>query len=181
MASQGPITWLPRINHTLWLPFTKTSPPSLWAGIFSPSASYPTNFSGIFKWLSYETSNSPLAIEEWENCTRGIYLLQNIIYKLSGVWAVWHQWESWADFLRAAASINPLPHPSSFFLASQDALEVMGVSEWVSEYGSVSTELTDVTLVSDDTYWRLYRCWSGKWGKSYLVRKIILWEKVILW
>ena len=34
------------------------------------------------------------------------------------------------------------------FLASQDALEVMGVSE----YGSVSTDLTDVTLVSDDTY-----------------------------
>ena len=34
------------------------------------------------------------------------------------------------------------------FLASQDALEVMGVTTYVS----VSTDLTDVTLVSDDTY-----------------------------
>ena len=37
---------------------------------------------------------------------------------------------------------------SSSFLASQDALEVMFVTEWVS----VSTDFTDVTLVSDDTY-----------------------------
>ena len=34
------------------------------------------------------------------------------------------------------------------FLASQDALEVMGVTESLS----VSTDLTDVTLVSDDTF-----------------------------
>ena len=39
------------------------------------------------------------------------------------------------------------------FLASQDALEVIvSVSEWVT----LRTELTDVTLVSEDTYWRLY-------------------------
>ena len=39
------------------------------------------------------------------------------------------------------------------FLASQDALEViMSVSESVT----LRTELTDVTLVSEDTYWRLY-------------------------
>ena len=36
------------------------------------------------------------------------------------------------------------------FLASQDALEVMGVSESLSE--SSLADLTDVTLVSDDTY-----------------------------
>ena len=43
------------------------------------------------------------------------------------------------------------------FLASQDALEVIvWVSEWVSESVTLSTELTDVTLVSEDTYWRLY-------------------------
>ena len=41
------------------------------------------------------------------------------------------------------------------FLASQDALEVMLVSEWVSQW-HCWTELTDVTLVSEDTYWRLY-------------------------
>ena len=39
------------------------------------------------------------------------------------------------------------------FLASQDALEVIvSLSEWVT----LRTELTDVTLVREDTYWRLY-------------------------
>ena len=42
------------------------------------------------------------------------------------------------------------------FLASQDALEVMLVSESVSESLTLRTELTDVTLVSEDTYWGLY-------------------------
>ena len=39
------------------------------------------------------------------------------------------------------------------FLASQGALEVMYVSEWVSE--SADRDFTDVTLVSEDTYQRL--------------------------
>ena len=39
------------------------------------------------------------------------------------------------------------------FLASQDALEVIvSLSRWVT----LRTELTDVTLVSEDTYWGLY-------------------------
>ena len=38
------------------------------------------------------------------------------------------------------------------FLASQDAIEVMFVTDSLT----VSTDLTDVTLVSDDTYRRLY-------------------------
>ena len=38
------------------------------------------------------------------------------------------------------------------FLASQDAMEVMFVSEWVSELLIVSIDLSDVTLVSEDTY-----------------------------
>ena len=46
---------------------------------------------------------------------------------------------------------------SPSFLASQDALEVIvWVSQWVSEWVTLRTELTDVTLVSEDTYWRLY-------------------------
>ena len=32
----------------------------------------------------------------------------------------------------------------------------MLVSEWVSQWVTLRTELTDVTLVSEDTYWRLY-------------------------
>ena len=40
------------------------------------------------------------------------------------------------------------------YLASQDALEVMRVTQWVS----VSIDFTDVTVVSDDTYRRLYWC-----------------------
>ena len=38
------------------------------------------------------------------------------------------------------------------FLASQDALEVMRVTNWVD----VLIDFTDVTLVSDDIYGRLY-------------------------
>ena len=38
------------------------------------------------------------------------------------------------------------------FLASQDALEVI---VWVSE-SHCWTDLTDVTLVSEDNYWRLF-------------------------
>ena len=43
-------------------------------------------------------------------------------------------------------------NPLYLFLASQDALEVI---VWVSE-SHCWTELTDVTLVSEDTYWGLY-------------------------
>ena len=46
-----------------------------------------------------------------------------------------------------------IPIFSNPFLASQDALEVIvSLSHWVT----LRTELTDVTLVSEDTYWRLY-------------------------
>ena len=48
------------------------------------------------------------------------------------------------------------------FLASQDALEVMRVTylltESLSHWVIVSIDFTDVTLVSDDTYRRLYWC-----------------------
>ena len=46
--------------------------------------------------------------------------------------------------------------PNASFLASQDALEVMRVTESLSHSLSVSIDFTDVTLVSDDTYRRLY-------------------------
>ena len=62
------------------------------------------------------------------------------------------------------------------FLASQDALEVMRVSESVSQWVSVSIDFTDVTLVSDDTYRRLYWCdpdHSDGPDESYLVMKVI--------
>ena len=39
-----------------------------------------------------------------------------------------------------------------FFLASPDALEVIVVSYSLTHSVIVSTDLTDVTLVSDDTY-----------------------------
>ena len=42
------------------------------------------------------------------------------------------------------------------FLASQDALEVMLVSESVSQWVTLRTKLTDVALVSEDINWRLY-------------------------
>ena len=42
------------------------------------------------------------------------------------------------------------------FLASQDALEVMRVTHWLTE--SCFSDSTDVTLVSDDTYRRPFWC-----------------------
>ena len=52
------------------------------------------------------------------------------------------------------------------FLASQDALEVMRVTHsltylltyLLTDWVDVSIDFTDVTLVSDDTYKRLYWC-----------------------
>ena len=64
----------------------------------------------------------------------------------------------------------------SLFLASQDALEVMSVTDWLTELLDVSIDLTDVTLVSDDTYRRLYWCdpdYSDDPDESYLGMKVI--------
>ena len=76
-----------------------------------------------------------------------------------------------------AKGLHTLPDPtlvwsswswSWSFLASQDALEVIGsLSEWVSELLTLRTELTDVTLVSEDTYWRLYQWDSCDWWYSW--------------
>ena len=49
------------------------------------------------------------------------------------------------------------------------------MSEWVSEYLIVRIDLTDVTLVSDDTYRRIYWCESDHPDdpdESYLVMKV---------
>ena len=65
------------------------------------------------------------------------------------------------------------------YLASQDALEVMRVTaltELLSNWVDVSIDLTDVTLVSDDTYRRLYWCdpdYSDDPDESYLKMKFI--------
>ena len=54
-------------------------------------------------------------------------------------------------------------------LASQDAIEVMLVWEWVI----VRIDLTDVTLVSDDAYKILYWCDPDHPDESYVVMKVI--------
>ena len=59
------------------------------------------------------------------------------------------------------------------FLASQDALEVMRVTESLTDWVSVSIDFTDVTLVSDDTYRRLYWCDPDDPDEKYLVMKVI--------
>ena len=64
----------------------------------------------------------------------------------------------------------------TYFLVSQDATEVMFVADWVSEWGIVCTDLNDATLVSDDTYRRLYWCdpdHSDDPDESYLGMKVI--------
>ena len=61
------------------------------------------------------------------------------------------------------------------FLASQDAQEVKLVSVWVSQWVSQSAlaDFTDVTLVSEDTFWRLDWCDSGEWW--YLKKTWFMW------
>ena len=62
------------------------------------------------------------------------------------------------------------------FLASQDALEVMRVTHWVTEWMDVLIDFTDVTLVSEDTYRRLYWCDPDDPDdpdECYLVMKVI--------
>ena len=66
----------------------------------------------------------------------------------------------------------PFDSINCVFLASQDAIEVMCVTHWVI----VRIDLTDVTLVSDDTYRRLYWCDpddSDDPDESYLVMNVI--------
>ena len=61
------------------------------------------------------------------------------------------------------------------FLASQDAIEVMFVTEYLTTWLIVSIDLTDVTLVSDDTYRRIYWCESDHPDdpdESYLVMNV---------
>ena len=62
------------------------------------------------------------------------------------------------------------------FLASQDALEVMRVTHSLTNWVSFSIDLTDVTLVSDYTYRRLYWCdsdYPDGPDESYLAMKVI--------
>ena len=62
------------------------------------------------------------------------------------------------------------------FLASQDAIEVMRVTHWLTYLLDVSIDFTDVTLVSDDNYRRLYWCdpeHSEDPDESYLMMKVI--------
>ena len=66
------------------------------------------------------------------------------------------------------------------FLASQDALEVMRVTQSLTYSLDVLIDLTDVTLVSDDTYRRLYWCdpdHPDDPDESYLVMKVTKWWK----
>ena len=54
--------------------------------------------------------------------------------------------------LCAFAQTVPSLHAFWSFLASPDALEVIVVSDSLTHLLIVRTDLTDVTLVSDDTY-----------------------------
>ena len=108
------------------------------------------------------------------------------------VWIVWGAGGS--ETLRPCQSVAGLRLNSSrtslehnqhhnlwlIFLASQDALEVMRVTHsltyLLTHWVSVSIDFTDVTLVSDDTYRRLYWCdpdYPDDPDESYLVMKVI--------
>ena len=50
---------------------------------------------------------------------------------------------------------------------------MMWLTDWLSDWVDVSIDFTDVTLVSDDTYRRLYWCDPDDPDESYLVMKVI--------
>ena len=57
----------------------------------------------------------------------------------------------------------------------------MRVTHWLSDWVIVSIDFTDVTLVKDDTYRRLYWCDPDDPDdpdESYLVMKVIQWWKL---
>ena len=56
------------------------------------------------------------------------------------------------------------------YLASQDALEVMWVTESVSQWWLA--DFTDVTLASEDSNWRLFWCCSGKLSYEKLLSSL---------
>ena len=72
---------------------------------------------------------------------------------------------------RSACSGSETLH-RNIFLASEDALEVMRVTDWLSNWVSVGIDFTDVTLVSDDTYKRYYWCDPDDPDENYLVMKL---------
>ena len=51
--------------------------------------------------------------------------------------------------------------------------ESHSLTHWVSQWVSISIDFTDVTLVSDDTYRRVYRCDPDHPDESYLAMKVI--------
>ena len=65
----------------------------------------------------------------------------------------------------------PIKDLTDVTLAIQDTDEDDKGDEDDEEY------LTDVTLVSDDTYWRLDWCYSSNWG-SYQAMKVFKWWKL---
>ena len=67
------------------------------------------------------------------------------------------------------------------FLASQDAIEVMSVTDSLTYLLSVLIDLTDMTLVRDDTYRRLFWCdpdHPDHPDESYLMMKVTQWWKL---
>ena len=73
-------------------------------------------------------------------------------------------------------------------LPSDESYQMMKVIKWWKLSSDEDDEdddddeeyLTDVTLVSDDTYWRLEWCYSSIWGsvESYQAMKVIKWWKL---
>ena len=64
----------------------------------------------------------------------------------------------------------PIGNLTDVTLAIEDTDEDDEIDENVEDD---EEDLTDVTLVSDDTYWRLDWCYSS--GESYQVMNVILW------
>ena len=73
-----------------------------------------------------------------------------IIIKISWLFG-YHIVSLWTIIIREALIYDKM----DVFLASWDAIEATWVSESVSQW-HCWTDLTDVTLVSEDTYWRLW-------------------------
>ena len=73
-------------------------------------------------------------------------------------------------------SISPF---SAFFSVTRRSRSDsrQSLTDSLTESVSVSTDLIDVTLVSNDTYWRLDWCYSSNWG-SYQAMKVFKWWKL---
>ena len=117
------------------------------------------------------------------------HLASSLIYYSGWLWSWWGRTTQKKQLCSTRTSATWRKHTRPLFLILNRCSTIFSMSIWfdrekyffsvtrrsrsdsrqlltysLTHWVSVSTDLTDVTLVSDDTYWRLDWCYSSNWG-----------------